>query len=86
LRELPGPHLLYNRQLEKMAIGCQEAILTEGVVTWQDAIIILVATYYILDLQYPKLYAPLLGLLQLKILGEPYASTNKLFQGLIRNL
>ena len=56
---------------EAVVIGDSVNIFTKADTIF-EAIVFLVATYYVVDLQYPKPYCNILGLLQQFVVGEGY--------------
>lgn len=62
-----------NNELEHACItadGC--TIPCESGDDFNDALILLLATYYTFDLSYPRIYSQILGILQQYVLNDPY--------------
>ena len=73
--EKSAPHILVI--VENNSLG-QAYILGDGCTIkcetgdFSDALILLLGTYYIFDLAYPRVYSQILGFLQQYVLKDPY--------------
>ena len=70
-------------------VVCQDHVLRCNTDTVMDALIVLLATYYAFDLQYPQVYGQFLVFLQQHILEQPYTlskgSNFQMFNTMIKN-
>ena len=72
--EAPRLVLIYNSsgQLDIGYILCDRARITCTTSSIVECVLLLLATYYVFDLDYPEVYAQFLGFLQQMVLLEPY--------------
>ncbi len=92
--QTPGPSLAVQAG-GVTSIVDRGAVLCEGVMNWEDAILCLPACYYLLDISFPRAYGLLTGLFQVCVIRKARSvlrnrcllcSLNCLFNILIYNI
>ena len=61
-----------NDAFDMACIKCDSVVLYTQADNALSGLLVLMAAYYVFDLKYPRCYSQLLGLLQQKVLGEPF--------------
>ncbi|GBM22903.1 hypothetical protein AVEN_202159-1 [Araneus ventricosus] len=62
-------------QLQKALVAGDKTVIHTNTTDLNEALIILIATYYTFSIEYPKSFSQILGLLQTYVVGESYEGT-----------
>jgi hypothetical protein len=83
--QTPGPSLAVQAG-GVISIVDRGVILCEGVMNWEDAILCLLACYYLLDISFPRAYGLLMGLFQVCVIREACSVSSKSLSNLLSQL